>query len=237
MLVVPSKTKNQSSVPTQPSGTRSRWPRAIRDRSLRGLEDKNGNPPPDITSYLDYSAPGAPDIDPLNEYYEDVPSRGGFTRTIRRYHFIRPGTQFSLPADPNAPPDSPGSRPSPPVTTISRAARSGRFIDYSDGLWNVLCFCGEIYQTKTAELNRFTPGALHCPKPECAALVPRRIRAKGFAARPGASRHIGRTVFRLKVIEWVEGEGWLCECECGALEFCPRSNKLPMQGYKDCPHV
>lgn len=158
------------------------------------------------------------------------------TASTRIYRRIDKGQQFSRPADPNIP----NSTPSPPVTTIAPIALPSslsRFKTISNGLWRVRCFCGEEYQAKSADLNRRVPSALHCPKPACCALVPRKRRSQTFRTRPGAERHLHATYGRLYVVEWVERQGWLCKCACGADELVRRSVDLARLGLRRCPHV
>lgn len=175
------------------------------------------------------------------------PKRYNF-HPVRVYKYnppIEPGMQFSRPADPT----DPNSTASPPVTILSRVKYSNSLArvikdrkqgpvqevwgSYSNGLWNVRCFCGATYQASTGELNRRATYALHCP----ACPLPRKRRTQTFATRPGAERHLHATYGRLYVVEWLQREGWLCRCQCGADELVRRSVDLGKQGLRRCPHV
>jgi len=176
----------------------------------------------------------------------------------RRYNShprIHPGQKFFRPADPN----DPKSVASAPVTVLSRVQQPSlltkyvkqkshkkrnrpldqiepaqeRQLSYSNGLWNVQCFCGAEYQAKGTDLNRLVPWALHCP--DC--ILPRKRRTANFRSRPGSQRHLHKTYGRLKVMEWIDKAGWLCTCECGTDELVRRSVDLGRLGYKRCPHV
>lgn len=150
-------------------------------------------------------------------------------RPLRRYHRIHAGQEFFRPADPS----DRASVPSLPVTAISRVEIQGSFKSYSNGEWNVKCFCGAMYVTRTSLLHQLSPASLHCPS----CTLPRKRRSQTFRTRPGAERHIGETYGRLKVMEWLEREGWMCECKCGTLELVKRSVDLGSQGLKRCPHI
>lgn len=159
----------------------------------------------------------------------------GLKRKYHRFPPLAPGQQFFRPANPN----DPSSTPSRPVTVIDQVQNKSFYNNrhYSDGLWNVRCFCGQVYQVKAAYLNRLCPNALHCPRPECADALPRKRRSQTFRTRPGALRHLNQTYGRLFVVSWVEREGWLCRCTCGTDQLVRRSALLAKEGYRRCPHV